>query len=537
VNETISSLNVNGAPMPRGTYGSGESTAEYTDDRLFAGQGIMTVVSGPVPAGKINNGEGADAVTVTTARLTGEMIVTRERPVTVTIYWGQRDGRNKKDDWQHSLSLGIREPGTFETILSNLNPRTEYYYRSALKNSKGTAWAGRSESFKTYGKPEIATTRPVIMREGTRLRGMLADTNGAPTVTWVYYGLSDGKKDVKAWDNSYCFGNTGNGALETNLSDLKPHTGYYCRFFATNRYGSSWADSSLSWNTAGEPGRNDITFFCISDIHFGMSPAVNAFNPSVVDMMNSAPGEHWPEKVGGGSIEPPRAIVIPGDTTCSATKEEWGMFTNYYGLVGENRLAYQVYEGWGNHDGGDWLIGEIKERNTRRPGLTAISPNGLHYSWDWDDVHCIQLNIAAGDDWHPYNPRYSYTFLTNDLATQVGNSGRPVLLFQHFSIKKHGAIDYAPEAQTNFYNAIAPYNVIGLFHGHVHDSGHYTWRGIDVFNTTHMHGESDGKPPAHGFLAVNITPKGMRVVEHKSDGKVGFTFSKPIPFLEKRKGQ
>jgi cytolysin (calcineurin-like family phosphatase) len=148
-------------------------------------------------------------------------------------------------------------------------------------------------------------------------------------------------------------------------------------------------------------------------------------------------------------------------------------------------------------------------------------------------VHCVQLNISAGGEWHPYNPHHSLEFLTNDLALSVGDSGRPVLLFQHISIKLHGAIDITGEAKTNFFNAIQPYNIVGLFHGHVHDSGYYTWRGIDVFNTTHMHRETDEHPPRHGFLVVQIMTNRMRVAEYKSDGTWGYTFSKPLKLKKK----
>ena len=37
------------------------------------------------------------------------------------------------------------------------------------------------------------------------------------------------------------------------------------------------------------------------------------------------------------------------------------------------------------------------ERSQRRTGLKNVSPNGLHYSWDWAGVHFIALGIVVGE--------------------------------------------------------------------------------------------------------------------------------------------
>ncbi len=55
----------------------------------------------------------------------------------------------------------------------------------------------------------------------------------------------------------------------------------------------------------------------------------------------------------------------------------------------------------------------IPNRNRREEALEGInksenlSDNGLHYSWDWDDVHFVVLGIYPADVQNPkirYNP-------------------------------------------------------------------------------------------------------------------------------------
>jgi hypothetical protein len=61
-----------------------------------------------------------------------------------------------------------------------------------------------------------------------------------------------------------------------------------------------------------------------------------------------------------------------------------------------------------------------------------VSAGGLHYSWDWNGVHFVNLGIVVGADpaitgRRRYDPLDSYKFLVEDLAAKVGDSGRPVI--------------------------------------------------------------------------------------------------------------
>src|SRR5262249_31926764 len=137
----------------------------------------------------------------------------------------------------------------------------------------------------------------------------------------------------------------------------------------------------------------------------------------------------------------------------------------------------------------DVMDGYMDFRMKNAPGV-SYDDTSKNYSWDWGPVHLVQGNLWAGKiddlDW-----------LRNDLANNVGSSGRPVILFQHFGwdafSKQRGCNDaggkdctsdadcdsgvscvdeyWSADDRTAFKNLIGPYNVIGVFSGHRHAPG------------------------------------------------------------------
>lgn len=91
----------------------------------------------------------------------------------------------------------------------------------------------------------------------------------------------------------------------------------------------------------------DITFFITSDTHYGVEAdgAIPA-NQATIDIMNAMPGTAYPVSI-GGTVDTPRGVVVTGDLTEAGLTEEWGWFTADYGINGEGRVNYPVYEGWG----------------------------------------------------------------------------------------------------------------------------------------------------------------------------------------------
>ena len=210
------------------------------------------------------------------------------------------------------------------------------------------------------------------------------------------------------------------------------------------------------------PPKRNVTFLSVSDSHYREPDhkfgSHNFMNRASVEEMNRIPDADWPEKLGGGKIGKTSGAVVLGDCIDDGDRKEGArlisaeqnkFFLEDFGLDGtDGLLKYPVFEGWGNHDGppkgreksGFSFQGQLRKRNgvRREKGLISnVSSNGLHYSWDWDDVHLVQLNLYPADRqregvhyspvWH--DPQDSLRFLKAEQATARQDRrgmGRPV---------------------------------------------------------------------------------------------------------------
>ena len=225
-----------------------------------------------------------------------------------------------------------------------------------------------------------------------------------------------------------------------------------------------WAFTASAWSGEAE---TDITFVVASDLHYyGTTP--NTAMHKYIDRLNALPGTDYPASV-GGKVKPFQAVILNGDLTDKGTEVEWKLFADDWGLLGEKRCKFPLYEGFGNHDyRGDNIVRDrIKERNKLRKDLANVSAGGLHYSWEMGGIHFIQANLVAADKGR-LDPGAALTFVKSDLEKCVGDSGRPVILNHHYSATGSLAKEFAPAEQRALADALAKYNVIGLFCGHSH---------------------------------------------------------------------
>jgi cytolysin (calcineurin-like family phosphatase) len=260
----------------------------------------------------------------------------------------------------------------------------------------------------------------------------------------------------------------------------------------------SFVCTALAWPvcsvTAAPP--RDVTFISTSDSHYREPDHKfghhNDLNRASIEEMNRIATVAWPDKLGGGTIAKPRGVVVLGDliddgdrhtTERKISEEQYRLFAADFGLDGaDGLLKFPVFEGWGNHDGppegkekaGFSSQGQIRKRNLvrKQKGLIDnLSDNGLHYSWDWDDVHFVQLNIYPADKqregvhyspvWH--DPQGALSFLKKDLAEKVGRSGRPVVLMSHCGFDTDW---WVKEDWQETYAAAKDYNVVLYLYGH-----------------------------------------------------------------------
>lgn len=82
----------------------------------------------------------------------------------------------------------------------------------------------------------------------------------------------------------------------------------------------------------------------------------------------------------------------------------------------------------------------------------------------------------------PWNdPKNALTFLRRDLAEEVGQSDRPVILFWHYGLRGWGLEKWWTEEDlATLKSALAGYNVALILHGHEHRYERYEWAGYDV---------------------------------------------------------
>ncbi|HEU5070808.1 MAG TPA: metallophosphoesterase [Verrucomicrobiae bacterium] len=280
----------------------------------------------------------------------------------------------------------------------------------------------------------------------------------------------------------------------------------------------------------------DLTFIVVSDTHYGLGGEEGARTiPLLVDKMNALPGTAYPTNL-GGTVGRPKGVIHLGDITNDGKPEQWAMFVRDYGLTGKDgRLAYPVYETFGNHDGGPRspVREGIRERNRHRIGVTTISTNGLHYGWTWDGIQFVALGVAPGSTTHPYDPEYSMEFLERVLPHAT--KGEPLILLHHFGFDPHSLGWWSEERRDQYYDLIKGENVLAIIHGHAHEPLIYQWRGLDVYHPPHFRqkvpkgGPKNTGPVTHGFFVFHITDTELTVAERRLDDTWGMTSRKSLP--------
>ncbi len=528
VNEKVASLYIDGVQMPAGIYGSPESGAPEQLADFFGGAGTLTVLTGPPNPGKIRN---LPAISTNWPEflLGGELIATNAAPTTVYLYWGLKEGGMKPEAWENEISVGERGLGQFYVPINGYTQNQTIFYTCYLSNALGGKWAGSTAKL---CPPAVQNEPPLVRSNYVTLRGSVLSTGGPPTVLTAYWGRTDGSTNAAAWENATVLGVSAGGMLASNAAGLQPDTVYYYRVRGVNPAGESWADKSQVFKTVAEPTWGEITFAVASDLHYGAVghvPSSDELCRQTIENINSLPGTPYPQHIGGGFVGPLRGVLLVGDLTDTRSDQQWSAFTNDWGLAGDQLLAFPVYEAFGNHDAGSpygIIPQSIKARNARRPRLQNISPNGYHYSFDWDFLHVVCLNVFPGNELDPGygspHPSNSLQFLQEDLAKFVGPSGRPVVIYHHYGFDGTGQASWSERQRTNFYEVIKNYNVVCIFNGHSHAVSSFPWRGITtcIVGTA---GKYDGN-----YVLARLTRTNLVLMERTISNTWGRTFTKNI---------
>lgn len=528
LDEKVAKLYIDGLQMPSGVYGGPESGASEKLDDFFSGPGTLTVLTGPASPGVIRNLPPVDA-TPPHATICGELVATNAAPTLVYVYWGTKDGGMLRDAWENEVCLGPREPGVFSVQITNYTPAQTVYYRAYMTNALGGKWSGSTAKLCL---PVVQNEMPIVQPEHVTLRGSVLSTGGPPTVLTVFWGRTDAGTNTAAWEHATVLGVTSGGLLGTNVTGLLSETVYYYRVHGSNIAGVNWAAHSDAFKTTTTSVWGDITFVVASDLHHGATwhvPTADETCRCTIENINSIVGQSYPAGVGGGFVAPLRGVLLVGDLTEGRTLQQWMDFTNTWGLIGERLLRFPVYEAFGNHDAGSTygvVPAGIKARNPHRPGLRNISTNGYHYSFDWDFLHIVCLNVFPGNEVYPGysypDPSNSLAFLQSDLTEFVGPSDRPVLIYHHYGFDTYGLSSWSEQQRNNYFQIITNYNVVCIFSGHSHTLSFGTWRGV----TTCIDGAA-GKFIGN-FVLAHLTRTNLVLLERTSQNKWGMSFAKQV---------
>ena len=149
----------------------------------------------------------ATDVDPTSAQLNGEVTFDGNSQTAVTIYYGDNDA-GQSFGWDQSINVGF-PTDDFQSVVEDLIPGTQYFYRVFGLNFAGFAWSPTTSSFTTPTiDPPTVTNTPVIDVEAFEavIGGQVNDSgNEVPTVT-LYWGDNDGGLNTAAWDNAVQIG-------------------------------------------------------------------------------------------------------------------------------------------------------------------------------------------------------------------------------------------------------------------------------------------------------------------------------------------
>ncbi len=132
--------------------------------------------------------------------------------------------------------LGV---GSYNSILSNLNPNTTYYIRAYATNSIGTSY-GNEISFTTlnYNLPTVTTNTISSITSLSASSGGNVTSDGGTTVT--ARGVCWSTTTIPTLASSLTSNGLGVGSFISSLSVLTPNTTYYVRAYATNSIGTAY---------------------------------------------------------------------------------------------------------------------------------------------------------------------------------------------------------------------------------------------------------------------------------------------------------
>jgi hypothetical protein len=290
-----------------------------------------------------------------------------------------------------------------------------------------------------------------------------------------------------------------------------------------------------------------LTFLAVGDPQINIPRLGTEGTEQTLVWMNDIESRSFPL---GGVAGRPQGILVLGDLVDDLRNPaNWTKYASLFDPRGHAVVRIPAYECIGNHDlDGTLPAGSFSvvqeafiERNQQRVGPLHLCPKGYHYSWDWEPLHLVCLNLFPGTEPRPVydrpsvwnDPHDSLTFLRADLATRVGDSGRPVILFWHYGLTGWGLEKWwTQDDLAALETVLRPYNVVLILHGHEHAYRRYRWAGYDVCMAPSPQFDRDPKQPGStsrpkGFLVIRLRDAQLEVA-YFAEGQWRQAWSKPV---------
>lgn len=280
----------------------------------------------------------------------------------------------------------------------------------------------------------------------------------------------------------------------------------------------------------------DVQFLVTGDPQFGSATAYDSGSRNTLNRMIQERNDSC--SAAGCAI---RGILVAGDLTENSYNSQMEMYKQ--SIAGSEQY---VFDGLGNHDVLNTGVTQSFIIQDRQRTATMTRVRDPHYSWDWNNIHFVQLNLAPNidGDGQFFN---AFQFLQEDLQKHVGGSGRPVILIHHIGINKSKGWDtdwWSAQAIDAYWRAISLYNVAAVFVGHTHrgrEEKRPDWNPIwlrpDSSGPESIPTFISGAAGYGAFLNVNISDSNLTVQrmgltdtnDPKSPLRVYDTVSYPIP--------
>ena len=168
-----------------------------------------------------------------------------------------------------------------------------------------------------------------------------------------------------------------------------------------------------------------------------------------------------------------QGLIVAGDLTQNTRVDELAMYRDAISGFEE-----KVYDSIGNHDDmpATWYQSlacpylsncvsaeQVRQflNRTRETPVISRQYHGALYSWDWQDVHFIQLGLGlTTSEFIPATGHHNYEslqFLEQDLR-QLVDSDRPVVIIMHIPLQQNSLLR----------SLLRQYRIVAMIYGHYH---------------------------------------------------------------------